>query len=198
MPQIVWTAGADGGADYFNRRWFEYTGMTPERGRAERLARWSCIPTTCRRRSRGATQTLATGEPFEIEYRLPQRRRRVPLAPRPRRADPRRDGGSIEFWVGTATDIDDRKRIEEQRASSSPRATRSRSSLDYRETLRRRSRELAAGEIADWCAVDVVEADGSIAQVAVAHRDPAKVDLRARAAGALSGRPRRADRRAAP
>ena len=30
MPQIVWTADADGGATYFNRRWFEYTGMTPE------------------------------------------------------------------------------------------------------------------------------------------------------------------------
>ena len=30
MPQIVWTADATGAATYFNRRWFEYTGMTPE------------------------------------------------------------------------------------------------------------------------------------------------------------------------
>src|SRR6266851_2071886 len=30
MPQIVWTDGPDGGATYFNRRWFEYTGMSPD------------------------------------------------------------------------------------------------------------------------------------------------------------------------
>src|SRR6266536_4267752 len=29
MPQIVWTADQTGGATYFNRRWFEYTGMSP-------------------------------------------------------------------------------------------------------------------------------------------------------------------------
>jgi NO-binding membrane sensor protein with MHYT domain len=30
IPQIVWTAGPDGGIDYCNRRWFELTGLTPE------------------------------------------------------------------------------------------------------------------------------------------------------------------------
>ena len=30
MPQIVWTADADGAFDYYNQRWFEYTGMTLE------------------------------------------------------------------------------------------------------------------------------------------------------------------------
>ena len=28
MPQIVWTSDVAGAATYFNRRWFEYTGMT--------------------------------------------------------------------------------------------------------------------------------------------------------------------------
>ena len=27
MPQIVWTSDTDGNATYYNRRWFEYTGM---------------------------------------------------------------------------------------------------------------------------------------------------------------------------
>ena len=39
MPQIVWTAAPDGSVDYFNSRWYEYTGLTPEtstlRGRVE-------------------------------------------------------------------------------------------------------------------------------------------------------------------
>ena len=30
MPQIVWTAAPDGSATYFNRRWFEYTGIKPD------------------------------------------------------------------------------------------------------------------------------------------------------------------------
>ena len=37
MPQIVWTADADGRATYYNRRWFEYTGMTRGRARRPRL-----------------------------------------------------------------------------------------------------------------------------------------------------------------
>ena len=30
MPQIVWTAKPDGNIDYYNKRWFDYTGMTLE------------------------------------------------------------------------------------------------------------------------------------------------------------------------
>ena len=30
MPQIVWTARPDGFIDFYNRRWFEYTGTTWE------------------------------------------------------------------------------------------------------------------------------------------------------------------------
>jgi hypothetical protein len=30
MPQIVWTARPDGWLDYYNQRWFDYTGMTLE------------------------------------------------------------------------------------------------------------------------------------------------------------------------
>ena len=29
IPQIVWTATSDGRVDYANRRWFEYSGLTP-------------------------------------------------------------------------------------------------------------------------------------------------------------------------
>ena len=58
--------------------------------------------------------------------------------------------------------------------SSSPQATHSSRSLDYRETLTRVA-ELAVGDVADWCAVHVVEASGTLSEVAVAHADPAKL-----------------------
>ena len=49
------------------------------------------------------------------------------------------------------------------------------SSLDYQATLARVAR-LAVPTFADWCAIDVVE-DGRLHRLAVAHVDPAKVEL---------------------
>jgi len=48
------------------------------------------------------------------------------------------------------------------------------SSLDYRATLESLAR-LAVPRLADWCAVDMVEEDGSTERLAVAHQDPEKV-----------------------
>lgn len=50
------------------------------------------------------------------------------------------------------------------------------SSLDYHATLANVA-ELAVPTLADWSAVDVLEDDGSISRLAVAHEDPAKVEL---------------------
>ncbi len=48
------------------------------------------------------------------------------------------------------------------------------SSLDYEATLRRTA-ELSVPGMADWCAVDVLTADGRIERLAIAHKDPEKV-----------------------
>ena len=53
MPQIVWTADADGRATYYNRRWFEYTGMTEAELDDHAWARVT-HPDDLPRRSRGA------------------------------------------------------------------------------------------------------------------------------------------------
>lgn len=50
------------------------------------------------------------------------------------------------------------------------------SSLDYHTTLASVAR-LAVPHIADWCAVDVVESDGQVHQLATAHVEPEKVEL---------------------
>jgi PAS domain S-box-containing protein len=50
------------------------------------------------------------------------------------------------------------------------------SSLDYTETLRRVAR-LAANQLAEWCAVDVVDERGGLERVAVHHDDPTKLAL---------------------
>jgi PAS domain S-box-containing protein len=163
MPQIVWTADATGATNYFNWRWFEYTGMTPEEAGP---SAWQLVvhpddlPSVIARRE----QTLKSGETFETEYRFRgadgryrwHLGRAVPL----RAAD-----GSIELWVGTATDIHDRKRIEEQRSFIVSAGDILSGSLDYLDTLGKVA-ELAGAEIAEWCFVHVVEADGKIVQLA--------------------------------
>jgi PAS domain S-box-containing protein len=50
------------------------------------------------------------------------------------------------------------------------------SSLDYRDTLANVAR-LAVPTLADWCAVDVMEEDGTVERLAVEHSDPEKVAL---------------------
>lgn len=65
----------------------------------------------------------------------------------------------------------------EQRASFMARATELLfASMDYDARLAELAR-LAVPAIGDWCAVDLVEPDGSFRRLAVAHTDPAKIEL---------------------
>jgi PAS domain S-box-containing protein len=81
--------------------------------------------------------------------------------------------------VAAVTIIEDitRERIAELRDRFLARATETlMSSLDYEETLRNVA-WLAVPEVADWCAVELVDERGSRQRVVVAHRDPAKLEL---------------------
>jgi PAS domain S-box-containing protein len=172
MPQIVWTSDVRGNATYFNRRWFEYTGMTHDEAGPDawvRVVHPDDLPLAVGRRE----QTLETGEPFEIEYRFRSLdgEYRWHLG---RAVAIRDDAGEIAFWVGTATDIHTRKLIEDQRSFIVAASDALSQSLDYRKTLAEVA-ELAAREVADWCTVHVREPDGAIGVIAVAHADPQQV-----------------------
>jgi PAS domain S-box-containing protein len=175
MPQIVWTSDVLGGTTYFNRRWFDYTGIALADSGPNawhQVIHPDDLPVAVSRRE----QTLVSGKTFEVEYRFRNEEgeyrwhlgRAVPI---------RNDAGEIAFWVGTATDIHDRKLIEDQRAFIVTASDALSHSLDYRETLTQVAELAANGELADWCAVHVVEADGSLSEVAVAHADPTKLTL---------------------
>ena len=78
---------------------------------------------------------------------------------------------------------EDRKRAEAERAGSAKRwqflanaSTALGSSLDVDQVLRTIAR-LSVPALADWCTVDMLEADGSVRRVAVTHADPTKRDL---------------------
>lgn len=71
-------------------------------------------------------------------------------------------------------DVTRHKREEEGAKLLSDASRALASTLDYQQTLEAVAR-LAVGELADWCAVDLVEPDGNIRQVVVSHRDEAKI-----------------------
>ncbi|MFP2931004.1 PAS domain-containing protein, partial [Pyxidicoccus sp. 3LG] len=173
IPQLIWIARPDGHHEYYNQRWYAYTGLTPEQttGEGWRLA---FHPDDLVEAGRRWAHSLRTGEPYEVEYRC----RRHDGAWRwfLGRAHPVRDDqGRILRWFGTCTDIDDQKRqAESMRLLAEAGALLSSSSLDYEATLLALTRMMVPG-LADWCSIEVAFEDGSTRQVAVAHVDPAKV-----------------------
>lgn len=69
MPQMVWSTLPNGYHDYFNDRWYEFTGMPP--GSTEGEA-WNDLfhPDDRQMSWEVWKQSLETGEPYKIEYRL--------------------------------------------------------------------------------------------------------------------------------
>lgn len=112
MPQMVWTAHADGSVDYYNSKWYERTKLIPGRYGDEswkRLLHPDDVEPCLERWS----EALRFGQPYEIEYRFEDKngRYRWHLG----RAIPVRDAGAkVVKWIGTCTDIDDLKRTQDK------------------------------------------------------------------------------------
>jgi formate hydrogenlyase transcriptional activator len=110
IPTLAWSADPDGSAEFFNRRWLDYAGISIEEAR-----NWgwtAAVHADDRNRLSDYWQSiLASGQPGEIEARL----RRFDGEYRwfLFRAEPLRDDlGDITRWYGANTDIEDRKRAE--------------------------------------------------------------------------------------
>jgi len=113
MPQIVWTARPDGRLDYYNRRWYEFTGTSPGATGDE-----SWIPVLHPDDVQYCLDTwyssVASGQPYEIQYRFRDSKSNVYRWHLGRALPLRDEAGQIVKWVGTWTDIDDHKRLSEE------------------------------------------------------------------------------------
>jgi PAS domain S-box-containing protein len=131
VPQLIWITRPDGYHDYFNQRWYDYTGTTLEQTRGEG---WSQLlhPDDLERTLETWHHSLRTGEPYDIEYRFKEARTgeyRWFLG----RAVPARDErGAITRWFGTCTDIDDQKRNAEALQERTEELARITTSLEER------------------------------------------------------------------
>ncbi|KAI1334207.1 hypothetical protein F5Y15DRAFT_296230 [Xylariaceae sp. FL0016] len=118
MPQMVWTTTPDGMHDFFNRRWYDYTGLPPEDSLGlgwKNPFHPDDMPATAKRWQ----HSLATGAEYRTEYRCLSKDgewrwmlgRALPLK--------NKETGAIEKWFGTCTDVH-----ETMRAKLSAKQTR--------------------------------------------------------------------------
>lgn len=121
IPTLVWSASPDGSAEFFNRRWLDFTGLTTDRAKGSGWA--VAIHPDDQGSLLGAWQTMldsdAAGE-FEARLRRFDGEYRWFLF----RTSPLRDeSGKTIKWYGTNVDIQDRKQTEEELRRSEARKT---------------------------------------------------------------------------
>ncbi len=110
IPQMAWTARADGSIYWYNQRWYDFTGTTP--GQMEGWD-WQAVPDpeVLARVVAQWTAAIDTGEPFEMEFAM--RGADGQFRQFLNRAIPVKDAsGQVLQWVGTNTDVDEIKRVE--------------------------------------------------------------------------------------
>jgi two-component system CheB/CheR fusion protein len=111
MPQMVWATQPDGYHDFYNKGWFDYTGLDFNETKGKG---WNDVvhPDDQQRALKVWKHSLETGEPYEIEYRFKRfdgeyrwfLGRALPL---------RNEHNEIVKWFGTCTDIHDQKLANE-------------------------------------------------------------------------------------
>src|SRR6266478_7433987 len=112
IPMLAWSARPDGFCDFLNQRWLDFTGLSAEQACG---SGWGAAihPDDAKGLLDSWQMALVTGQLADVEARM----RRFDGEYRwfLLRASPLRDAsGKIVRWYGTNTDIDDRKRAEEE------------------------------------------------------------------------------------
>jgi PAS domain S-box-containing protein len=110
IPQLAWIAKADGYIFWYNQRWYEYTGTTPEQMEGWG---WQSVhdPAALPHVLQNWTGAIASGKPFEMEFPLRDANGRFHTFLT--RVEPLRDAsGQTVRWFGTSTDIESQKQAE--------------------------------------------------------------------------------------
>ncbi len=194
LPVLAWTARADGWIEFYNRRWYDYTGTTP--AQMEGWG-WQTVhdPRTLPQVNANWARSIATGEPFEMKF--PLRRADGEFRCHLTRVQPQiTASGEVLRWFGTNIDIEEQVQLEasvrvllESERAARQDAETARQRMALLDSITKdlvgdlhgmsptidRVADLVVPALADWCAIYVQREDRSIHAVAVAHDDPAKV-----------------------
>lgn len=112
IPQLAWMADADGHIFWYNQRWHDYTGATPQQMQGQG---WHTVyaPVSLKQMLARWQDAIIEAEPFEMEASL--RAGDGSLRRFLTRAQPIKNAeGEVTRWIGTHTDVDALKRAEDQ------------------------------------------------------------------------------------
>lgn len=188
IPQMVWVARPDGFTEYYNQRWFQYTGLTLEESQnANGSFRH---PDDSDRCLEAWIEASTNKEIFQVQQRL--KRADGSYRWHLTRAHPLLDDkGEIVKWFGSCTDIDDWKRMEQtQRFLAQASQTFVAASLNLQaifDTITQLASELTG----DVCLLDLLTDDKQWLEPA-SHYHP-NPDIRSFAGKLLNQYPRQID-----
>jgi PAS domain S-box-containing protein len=112
VPNMIWKSKVDGTLDYFNKVWTEYTGLTQEQSVG---SGWqdAIHPEDLRYFLKAWIESMNYGSPFQTESRV--RRHDGAMRWHWIRAIPEINStDTVTAWIGTCTDIHDRKLSEQK------------------------------------------------------------------------------------
>jgi len=112
IPQLAWMAHADGFIFWYNQRWFDYTGTTPEQMEGWG---WQSVhnPDSLPEVMEGWKKAIASEQPFEMEF--PLRAADGHYGWFLTRVFPFRDAaGRVVRWFGTNTDVSQKRKADEE------------------------------------------------------------------------------------
>jgi PAS domain S-box-containing protein len=171
IPTAAWTTRPDGYCDFLNQVWLDYVGITAEQAQGWGWAE-AIHPDDRKKLVEEWQSCLASGTPVDTEARI---RRRFDASYRwfLIRANPLRDeSGNILKWYGTCTDIEDRKRGEDdlrarelswrQIVDNIPGLVATMGAMGEVEFLNRQTLEYFGKtneELKDWALTDAVHPD---------------------------------------
>lgn len=114
VPQIIWTAKTDGNIDYFNKKWYEYTGLTPHQSVGKE---WREVvhPEDEKKNHKVWLESIKTGKLYETEARLRREKDKIYRWHLIRALPIKNRNDKIVKWFGTSTDIDDQKKLDERK-----------------------------------------------------------------------------------
>jgi PAS domain S-box-containing protein len=193
IPQIAWTATPAGAMLWFNREWYDYTGLRRRSNATPAGLQkqwWAAVHRDDREPSREAllegTKARA-GFDFEVRLRRADgmgRWFRVAVSPLDGALLP---GGA--GWLGICTDIDDYKRQGQQFAFLAQASEVLAESLDLQATLDRLL-AIIVPEFGDWAAIDLLDENERLETAAAIHADANKMRLVKRLVGRYTHDPR--------
>lgn len=206
IPQMVWRAMPDGRVTHFTQRWCEYTGLTEEES-----LEWRWLSAVHPSEAYGFRaqwlSSVNTGTRFYAECRI--RRTDGQFGWFICQALPEKEGDTIVGWLGAYTDIDEKKRSDEERVELLKKAQVARKraeEMQHRISILAEVSRLASesleiegplvkvadlliSTICDGCVIELFDENERIVPIATRHRSPSearRIEQRVSALGPLS------------